>query len=490
MKKILFASLGIAAIVAVSCKKDIEKNDVQKAGAATTASNVTLQGDILVNTTVGGNNNDTVTLKGIVYVRPNVTLTILPGTIVVGSDGVIDLINLQNNKGTLVVERGGDLIANGTNAAPIRFTSSKQVGSRAFGDWGGVVILGDAPITTTAGLTTNNFEAFAALTNGRNGYGGSNAADNSGIMTYCLIEFAGGIVTAPNAEVNGLTLCGVGSGTTINNIEVSNSGDDAFEWFGGTVSAQYLFSYHNKDDDFDFDEGYTGNLQFIIAYRDGVNAGDSALADNSGSEMIELDNNASASVFAGRNKTNPLIANATLVGPASSIPKVNPGGTAQAGRFDGGVYFRRSGLVTLVNSCVITQAMPTALATTPSTNASFFFPLGLGVSNVAYNIFQTTAAIPVALDNNESNAIVPPVGAGTLDNAHIAQLGTKFNTALASFASFAFGAALENTASSPSLTGGLDLAAAGLPFVGTTERGAVRSNDVWTGRSFISIATK
>ena len=472
MKRLFIAAIGLTAIVS-SCKKNQADADFQKP-LVPGATVDTLIGDITVNTTV----TKTTYLKGIVYVRPGVTLTVNAGVTIKGSPGVIDLVNLENNKGTLVVEKGGKLIANGTASSPIIWTSASNPGSRNFGDWGGVVLLGQAPIKAATGpvigAASNTFEAFTALTNGRNDYGGANAADNSGSITYNRIEFAGGIVVAPNREVNGLTLCGVGNGTTIHHVEVSNSGDDAFEFFGGTVNAHHLLSFGNKDDDFDFDEKYVGNLQFLIAYRND-------LADNSGSEMIELDSYTST---AAADFSKPFIANATLIGPTSTT--VRPG---VVGTFDGGIYVRDAGRIILANSLVIAQAFPTALGSTPSTNGALLNS-GTGAANaseVRNNIFQTAAAIPVALDGNESNPIL-----GTLDNALIGVLGnaTNKNTALATFADFKLGALLDPQAGSPALSGGINLAAAGIPgFVGTTARGAVIPGDIWTSGAWISIAT-
>jgi hypothetical protein len=485
MKKFFVAATGLAALFATSCKKDVSTAKVDKE-LVIGATVDTLTGDITVNTTV----TRTTFLNGIVYVRPGVILTINPGVTILGKTTAFgtlpDVNNLTNNKGTLVVEKGAQLIANGTPSSPIVWTSTNPVGSRNVGDWGGVVLLGDATIRTATNATTNTFEAFTAIPNGRNGYGGSNDADNSGSITYNRIEFAGGVVAAQDREVNGLTLCGVGSGTTLNHIEVLNSGDDAYEFFGGRVNADHLLSFSNKDDDFDFDEGYRGNLQFIIAYRSDV-------ADNSGSEMIELDGNAAALAPGAENlRTRPFITNATLVGPGSATPRVNPGGTAQAGRFDGAVYTRRQGRLVLLSSIIVANAFPTAFATTASTDASFFGPvppLADGQSAVLNNIFEASStSIPVALDNNESNAIVPPVGAGTLNSALISELGGKNNSAVSSFAAIGLGGALENTPSSVSFGGGINLASFGLPFVGTFERGGVISGDVWTNSGWISIA--
>jgi hypothetical protein len=488
MKKTLFAALSFAAVFATSCKKDIESTTIEKSGTPTPLATVTLSGVITAGAEPTINPGDAVFIDGIVYVDNGATLNIPAGTIITGKTtafGVApDPTNLSNNKGTLLVQKGGKINAIGTPSAPIIWTSANSIGSRNPGDWGGLVLCGDAPIVTSTGAITNNFEAFAALPNGRNGYGGSNVSSNSGVVTYNRFEFGGGTVTAPNAEVNGLTLCGVGNGTVLNHIEVLNSGDDGFEWFGGTVNADHLLSFSNKDDDFDFDENYNGNLQFIFGYR-------SDLADNSGSELIELDNNNGSPLFffGSQTRTRPFISNATLIGPASTVARVNPGGTAQAGRFDGGVYVRRGGRIILLNSIIAAEGLPCAFATTPSTSASFG-PIAApptGGSLVAFNIFQTTSATPVVEDNNEGNPILP----GGTSPGIVSNLGANSNVLANSntVAGIGLGGLFQNLPSSQSFSGGIDLAAAGVPgFVGTTQCGAVLSNDVWTSGSWISIA--
>ncbi|WP_052323763.1 hypothetical protein [Flavihumibacter sp. ZG627] len=469
MKKLFIAASALSALFAASCSKqqDVELKKELIPGTASTPD--TLVGDITVNTTV----TKTTYLKGIVYVKPGATLTVNPGVTIIGSAGAAtpDLLNLANNKGVLVVEKGGKLVANGTPSSPIVWTSSKAAGQRNFGDWGGIVIFGQAPIITRTGAATNIYEAFDAINDPKNYYGGTNPSDNSGSMTYNRIEFAGGTVLAANKEVNGLTLCGVGSGTVINHVQVAHSGDDAFEFFGGTVNASHLLAFGSKDDDFDFDEAYSGRLQFIIAYR-------TDLADNSGSEMIELDNNATTTVF-NNTRTNPLIVNATLIGPASTTVR-----SGVTGSFDGGVYVRKQGRIALANSLIIAQALPVALGTTATTNASFVNPSDPVPSFVRNNIFQTSSANPVVIDSDESNPII-----GTADNALIAVLAnsTNQNGALPNFAAFKLDGGLKPTAGSPALSGGLNVSSFG--FVGTTVRGAVLPTDPWTTTgSWISIA--
>ena len=362
MKKILYVATGLAMIVAVACKKNL---DVEKPLITGGANLDTLVGTISVNTTV----TKDVYLYGWVYVSPGVTLTINPGVKVYGSQStftlpgqLFDTVQTFRNKGVLLIQTGAQLIAQGTASQPIIWTSDNKIaaGQRKFGDWGGVVLYGNAPIHKANGTTNGRFEAFDIRPNDlRNFYGGNNATDNSGIMTYNRIEFAGGLITEVNKEVNALTFCGVGSGTTVNHVEIIRSGDDAIEWFGGNVNADHLLSYGNKDDDFDFDEGYNGNLQFIVGVRD-------TLADNSGSHLIEADNDANGATTSISPYTAPFIANATLIGPqVAKNFAANPNSY-----FDGAVLARRRVSLRLVNSYVIANKMPFGLVFTPTTGVT------------------------------------------------------------------------------------------------------------------------
>jgi hypothetical protein len=464
MKKFLYSAIGIAVVLTTACKKDVS-NDQKPLVIGTTVD--TLVGEITTNTTV---TRETY-LKGIVFVKPGVTLTVNAGVTIKGSPGgaTPDLINFENNKGTLIVEKGGQLIANGTPTSPIVWTSSAAAGSRNFGDWGGIVLLGNAPIVTSTGATTQIYEAFRTQTpDQRFSYGGTTPTDNSGSITYNRIDFAGGVVLLPNQEVNGLTFGGVGNGTVVHHVEVSNNGDDGFEFFGGTVSPHHLLSFGNKDDDFDFDEAYQGNLQFIIAYRND-------LADVSGSEWIESDNNSASADF-GPN-TLPFIANATLIGPASLT--VRPGVT---GSFDGGIYVRRNSHIRFLNSIVIANALTNVIAATPTTDASLRLdpPTDPEASPIMNNIFHAiNTATPIVLDANESNPISLNVNT-PLFNVLAARGNSAADPLLNAF--------LIPQAGSPALGGGIDLS--GFGFVGTTQRGGVITTDQWTTQgSWISIAT-
>lgn len=254
------------------------------------ATITTASTDITTNTTWSG----VVLLQNKVYVKNNATLTILPGTIVRGDAAT---------QGSLIVTKGSKLIADGTAASPIVFTSNNSVGNRAEGDWGGVVLLGKAVNNQPGGVA--NIEGIAPTADTE--FGGTNDSDDSGILRYVRIEFAG-IALQPNKEINGLTFGSVGSGTTVDHVQVSFCGDDSFEWFGGTVNCKHLIAYRGLDDDFDTDFGYRGFVQFGLIIRD-ENLSDAAGDSNS----FESDNDATGSTATP--KTNAVFSNITIVGP-------------------------------------------------------------------------------------------------------------------------------------------------------------------------------
>ena len=148
-------------------------------------------------------------------------------------------------------------------------------------------------------------------------YGGSDDADNSGILKYVRIEFPG-IAFQPDKEINGLTLGGVGSGPNVDNMQVSYSGDDSYEWFGGTVNARHLIAFRGWDDDFDTDYGYRGMVQFAVSLRD------PDVADaGSGSNGFESDNDGNGTTDAPF--TSPVFSNISMFGPlVTPSTTVNP----------------------------------------------------------------------------------------------------------------------------------------------------------------------
>lgn len=229
------------------------------------------------------------------------TLTIPAGTTILGKGGVPPSM--------LVIRRGAKIMAQGTAVAPIVFTSSQAVGSRAPGDWGGIVINGNAPVNDT------NAGVAVPLGEGNSGQYGSIpgvAADNSGILTYVRIEFAGHIFTSDD-ELNGLALQGVGNGTTIHHIQLHRSSDDGLEFFGGTVNVDHVVISGSQDDSLDWTSGWIGSAQFVIAQQHNDLFDNGIEADN-----LNSNNNALPRSF-------PSIANMTLIGSKAVSTSGNQG---------------------------------------------------------------------------------------------------------------------------------------------------------------------
>jgi Secretion system C-terminal sorting domain len=305
------------------------------------AATITVNADITSNTT--WLNTNTYVLNALVYVTGNATLTIQPGTLILGD---------FNNKGSLIITKGAKLIANGTVNQPIVFTSSQPAGLRSPGDWGGIILLGQAPINVPGGSAVIE----GGLDPVKGSYGGTISNDNSGSMTYVRIEFAG-VPFALNNEINSLTCGGVGSGTVLDYIQVSNGFDDGFEFFGGSVNAKHLISSSMLDDDFDTDFGYSGKIQFGLCVRD------KNLADVSASNGFESDNDAAGS--ANSPFTSPVFSNMTLVGPSETIS------TVVNVNFRAGMRLRRNTKLKVYNSIIM--GWPAALnldGTTVETNAT------------------------------------------------------------------------------------------------------------------------
>ena len=279
-------------------------------------SEVTVTGDISANTTWTADH--TYLLDGFVHVLNGATLTIEAGTTIYGKIGT---------KASLIVRQGGKLNAIGTADKPIVFTSeyTKPGASQspASGDWGGIILLGKAPINPSSG--TGVIEGTG---DANDIYGGTDSDDNSGTLKYVRIEFPG-VAYAKDNEINGLTFGGVGRGTTIDYVQVYYSGDDSYEWFGGTVNCKHLIAFGGVDDDFDTDFGFEGKLQFLLGVRD-ANVADQAGTSNG----FESDNDGSGSLNSPR--TSPTWWNVTLIGP-----KATPTTPIDA-KYDHGLHLRRS----------------------------------------------------------------------------------------------------------------------------------------------------
>jgi hypothetical protein len=283
----------------------------------------TVSTDITTNTTWSG----VVLLQNKVYVKNNATLTIAPGTIIRGD---------KATQGTLIITRGAKINANGSSAQPIVFTSNEAAGNRAPGDWGGLVILGLARNNQPGGVA--NIEGIVPTTDTQ--YGGNFDNDNSGTLKYVRVEF-GGIALEPNKEINGITFGSVGSATTVDYVQVTSSGDDSFEWFGGTVNCKHIIAYRGLDDDFDCDFGFRGKVQFALSIRD------KDLSDAPGdSNAFECDNDAAGSN--AQPLTRPIFSNVTLVGPKGNGSISLPVGE----KFEKAFRLRRNSAVSVLNSLV------------------------------------------------------------------------------------------------------------------------------------------
>jgi len=302
----------LAIIGFFSCKKELGGNE----GPINVPTSTTLSGNI--NTTTTLTSDKTWTLKGYVYVTDGAKLIIQPGTTIISDIA---------EKGALCIERGAQIIAEGTISKPIIFTSGKPAGEKAPGDWGGVVILGRAKTNRTSEPTIEGGIGRP--------YGGTNDADNSGILKYARIEYAG-VAALPNSEINALTLGGVGSGTVIENVQTIYANDDAFEFFGGTVSPKNLYAFATADDDFDFDFGYTGTVTNGVAKRDPqfVDNGDAG-------NGVECDNDGTGST--AQPFTHPKLLNMILIGPNNASALAN---------HNLGLRFRRATQFTMKNSII------------------------------------------------------------------------------------------------------------------------------------------
>ncbi|MEP7163513.1 MAG: hypothetical protein ABI741_02405 [Ferruginibacter sp.] len=332
MKKLFLYGVLIAA-TSLSCRKiEVDGDTTVINGGGNTSENTILEGRISENRTLKA--AYTYKLRGLVYVTNGAILTIEPGTKIVGESG---------RNGGLIITRSSKIIADGTADKPILFTSEAAIPQR--GDWAGVVILGNAPTNSSFNGVAGVGEIEGGINNsdGLGLYGtpatqAQNPADNSGILRYVRIEYAG-YAFLPDKEINGLTFGGVGNQTIVDYVQVSYANDDSFEWFGGTVNCKHLISFRTLDDDFDTDNGFSGKVQFGISLRD------SAVADISKSEAFESDNDANGSSLLPQ--TSAVFSNMTVMGPKATLS--NTGNSL----FAWGAQIRRNSSLSLFNSIIM-----------------------------------------------------------------------------------------------------------------------------------------
>jgi hypothetical protein len=283
----------------------------------------TLSGTISSDRTLDA--SKTYIITGVVAVADGASLTIPAGTLLKG--------NVDVQPSALMVRQGGKIFSNGTEADPVVFTSGAAVGSRSRGDWGGVVLNG----RSICNFLTQANPVSECVGEGASGPYGANPPvldDDSGVMTYTRIEFAGYEVSFGN-ELNALTLNAVGSGTELHHIQTHYGSDDGFEWFGGTVNLKYGLATGISDDSFDYSTGWQGYGQFWIAQQD----------PNDADAGFEVDGNEND--FTAQPYTDPMIYNVTLVGKGVD----GAGGTA--GESTTGMVLRRGTGGDIVNAIVM-----------------------------------------------------------------------------------------------------------------------------------------
>lgn len=312
----------------------------------------------------------TYTLHSWVYIPEGAEIEIESGTIIKG---------VYDTDASLIVMPGGKLYARGTKTAPIVFTSDRPKGQRKPGDWGGLILLGKA---------RNNMGRMTIEGGPQVQHGGNDDQDSSGELSYVRVEFAG-TPYATDQEINGITFGSVGSGTVLHHVQVSYSGDDSFEWFGGSVNAKHLVAYHGWDDDFDTDNGFSGKVQFCLGVRH------PRIADQSVSNGFESDNNAEGAATAPR--TSCVFSNVTFVGPvgqdasfANTTDYINGGGMnpnngARLGQFQAAMQIRRNSNLSCFNS--VAMGYPVGLIVENDKGSDTQGDATKGTFKLANNIF-------------------------------------------------------------------------------------------------------
>jgi hypothetical protein len=426
--------------------------------AAGAAGTVTLSGNITSNRTL--DRDTTYVLSGFVKVTSGNTLTIESGTRIVGDQATAG--------SALFILRGARIVAEGTAAAPIVFTSQRAAGSRARGDWGGLIIVGNGQINRSGDIILEGSNA-PGVPNAGSGviYSNGTAAgdtESSGTLRYVRVEFAGYAVASAQ-ELNSFTFAAVGNGTTLEYLQSMMGLDDSFEWFGGTVNGRYLVSYESGDDHFDAAEGYRGRNQFLIALQS--TRGDPGGNDPQGFE-VDGCNGVGCTAPAGEEGESshphnmPVFANFTVIGT---------GDVANAGSGGGfGMVLRRGTGGTYING-VVARWPRRAISIRDASTFRRESQDSLIVSNV---LFAENAG-----GNFEADSVKQRLGASGFDSSGITA-ASLFTTFPATIGGTTTGASFDWTPAtgSPAATGGLStftglIQQRASPFVqGTAYRGA------------------
>ncbi len=461
MKRLTLIAIT-AILVATGCRKiEVDGNTNNTTPIPTGSENTILEGRITSNRTLKA--DYVYKLRGLVYVTNGAVLTIEPGTKIVGELG---------RNGALIITRSCKIIADGTSERPIVFTSEAANPTR--GDWAGLIVLGNAPTNASFNGQQGVGEIEGGVNNsdglGLYGLGASsNPADNSGILRYVRIEYAG-YAFLPDKEINGLTFGGVGNQTIVDHIQVSYANDDSFEWFGGTVNCTHLISYKTLDDDFDTDNGFSGKVQFAIALRD------SSVADISGSNGFESDNDAGGSSTTPQ--TGAVFSNVTLIGPRATL---NNAGNSN---FKRGAHLRRNSALSVFNSIIMgwptgwlldaSTGSPTDLNLVGATPKAVYANNIIAGNTTQLN-YSASAASPTGWSAADFTNYITRVDGGNNLIPTAAEVG------LASAFSYDGSVDFNPVGASPALTGAsfADAKLATGFFTSTTYRGACAGGDTW-----------
>lgn len=453
MKKFL-VMFSMGALVLGSCKKSDDTPDPSPGtGGGGSGSNIDIRGTI--SSDQHWTKDKTYRLRGYVYVTNGATLTIDPGTKITSN---------KDSAGVLVIYRTAKINAVGTASEPVVFTSAET--TPAPGDLGGVVIAGLASGNGNHSVIEGGVAAqFSA-------FGGTSDTDNSGTLKYVRIEYAGKAVN-PGDEVNGLSLYGVGSGTTIDYVQVTRGLDDAFEFFGGTVNCKHLIAYNCADDDYDMDDGYRGKIQFAISVKD-PKFTDPKGTTGDVSNNFEVDNvNPSNGFLLTRAPiTAPVMSNFTAIGPNNA--------TGTSTDYGWGMRWRRGAKFILANSIVIGSQKGGMRLQEDST--IYYYTKG---TSAFYNSFLQAVTNNIDVESGKT------LKEGTYDASSITSLttGTYKSTIAAAAADLKLTDPFTNTApnvkpatGSPALTGALfDYGALTDAFFDkVTFRGALDASSDWT----------
>jgi|AGTN01.1.fsa_nt_gi hypothetical protein len=338
MKKI-FKTVAMAVLtIAMTAGFSSCNNDDLGQAPGSVETRVIIPHNTVISANTTWSSADEYILNGKVYVKAPATLTIQPGTVIKG------VYNSDPEQASaLIVTRGAKINANGNATNPIIFTA--QNGLK--GGWGGIVLLGKAPINQPdqliEGINPSVVPSGVDVYYGGGGAGLGDCDDNSGTLRYVRVEYAGAAISDAN-ELNAFTFGGVGKGTTLEYLQAYYGADDAFEFFGGCVDARYLVSTATDDDAFDFDFGYKGRIQFAVSTID------PSVSYSSDPNGIECDNQGGNGPWPATPKTHPQLSNFTIVGTQSGT--VAGGGIGTQHQLKSGANFRRGTEFTLVNSIV------------------------------------------------------------------------------------------------------------------------------------------